>query len=298
MTPPRSPGEGRDPAPRLPRPLLRRLVADALEEDLPGGDLTTDLLVPAGTDATGRVVARDDGVVAGLPLADSVCGTCDPELSLSHRIRDGRDVDAGDVICTIDGPARSILHVERTVLNFLQRLSGIATLAARFVDAVEGTGARIVDTRKTTPGWRALEKYAVRCGGARNHRFGLSDGFLLKDNHRAVLRSTGRTLSGAVEEARRRLPHTVPVEIEVDDLDQLDEALSAGADVVLLDNFGLDELRTAVERTAGRALLEASGGIDLETVGAVAETGVDLVSVGALTHSAPALDLALDLHVA
>lgn len=288
---------GQAALPRLPRPLLRRLAEAALEEDLGAGDLTTELVVPAGAVARGRIVAREAGVLAGLPLAAAVFRAADPEARLEERAADGDRIEPAEVVLTVHGDARAVLGAERAALNFLQRLSGIATHTARFVEAVRGTGARVVDTRKTTPGLRTLEKYAVRCGGGRNHRFGLGDGFLLKDNHRALLRRSGRSVAAAVEAARERLPHTVPVEVEVDDLEQLVEALEAGADAVLLDNFPPERLREAVEIARGRALLEASGGVTLGTVRAVAETGVDLVSVGALTHSAPALDLALELDI-
>ena len=296
MTPTRPAPERTAAAPSLPGVLLRRLADEALAEDLGGGDVTTDLVVPEAARASGTIVARGGGVVAGLSLAHTVFRAADPGLEVEALLDDGERAEAGEAICRVRGDARSILRAERTALNFLQRLSGIATLTRRFVEAVEGTGARIVDTRKTTPGLRALEKYAVRCGGGGNHRFGLSDGFLLKDNHRAVLSAAGRTLAEAVEDARRRLPHTVPVEVEIDRPDQLSDALEAGVDAVLLDNFAPAELEAAVAEADGRVLLEASGGITLETVRGVAETGVDLISVGALTHSAPALDLALDFQ--
>lgn len=283
-----------DPDP--PRPLLRRLAEEALSEDLGAGDVTTDLLLSPDVKASARIVAREPGVLAGLPIVLEVFRCADPDLNVEVQSTDGDAVSAGTVVCHIAGRGRPLLRAERTALNFLQRLSGIATLTARFVEAVQDTGARIVDTRKTTPGLRVLEKYAVRCGGGRNHRFGLSDGFLLKDNHRAILGSGTRGVVDAVSEARRRLPHTVPVEVEVDAPDQLAETLEAGVDAVLLDNFSLDELRRAVEVAGGKVLLEASGGITLATVRDVAATGVDLISVGALTHSAPALDLALDLE--
>ena len=286
-----------DVGPDLAEPLLRALAERALEEDLTAGDVTTDLVIPVRARASGRIVARESGVLAGRDLARVVFETLDDSMGVELELDDGERLEAGDTILRVEGSARSILQAERTALNFLQRLSGIATLTARFVDAVAGTRARIVDTRKTTPGLRALEKYAVRCGGGANHRFSLSDGFLLKDNHRAVLRAEDRSLASALEHARRHLSHTVVVEVEIDDPFRLEEVIEAGADAVLLDNFSVQELRGAVENARGRVLLEASGGITLETVGAVAETGVDLISVGALTHSAPSLDLALDFEV-
>lgn len=280
--------------PSIPAVILRRFAAAALDEDLGRGDVTTDLTVPQGSTAAATVVARDQGVLAGLELARTVFQLRDPSLSLEARSYDGARVRAGDVLLSLHGDARSILTAERVALNYLGRLSGIATLTSRYVDAVAGTGARIVDTRKTTPGLRVLEKYAVRCGGGYNHRFALDDGFLLKDNHRAAMRAAGVALADAVTEARRRLSHTVVLEVEVDSLDQLDEALAAGVDAVLLDNMDADTLRRAMARVDGRARTEASGGITLDTARAVAETGVELISVGALTHSAPALDVALD----
>ncbi len=285
----------RTSAPELPPTLLGRLANEALAEDVGAGDVTTDLTVGAGARGSGTVVAREPGVVAGLEVARAVFIASDAGTEVEAKVRDGDRVDAEAELLRISGALRPILRAERTALNFLQRLSGIATLTARFVEAAEGTPARIVDTRKTTPGLRALEKYAVRCGGGRNHRFGLSDGFLLKDNHRAALEAAGRSLGEAIRDARSRLSHTVLLEVEVDDLEGLDEAIESGADAVLLDNFALEDLRAAVERTEGAALLEASGGITLETVEEVARTGVDLISVGVLTHSAPALDLSLEL---
>lgn len=284
--------------PVLVEPLLRAVAERALEEDLAAGDVTTDLVIPARARASGRLVAREKGILAGRDLARAVFETLDASLAMELEVEDGGRLEPGHTVLRVEGSARSILRAERTALNFLQRLSGIATLTARFVDAVAGTGARIVDTRKTTPGLRALEKHAVRCGGGSNHRFSLSDGFLLKDNHRAVLQAEGRPLASAVQGVRRLLSHTVLVEVEIDDPARLEEVIEAGADAVLLDNFSVAELRAAVEEARGRVLLEASGGITLETVAAVAETGVDLISVGALTHSAPSLDLALDFEAA
>lgn len=284
-------------APTLPPSVLRRMAERALEEDLGRGDVTTDLTVPVDRIADATVVARAAGTIAGLGLAAEVFKARDPGLTVRCLLADGERVDAGTALMRVNGAARSILTAERVALNYLGHLSGVATMTARFVDAVDGTGAHIVDTRKTTPGLRVLEKYAVRCGGGRNHRFALDDGFLLKDNHRAALAAAGMNVTTAVARARRRLGHTIPVQVEVDDLDQLDEALAAGVDAVLLDNMMPDELRTAVERARGRVRIEASGGITLDTVRVVAETGVDLISVGALTHSAPALDVALDWKV-
>lgn len=275
---------------------LERYARDALAEDIGIGDVTTELLVTEGARTSATLVARAAGVVCGLRLARVVFAVQDPALRVEAHAEDGDPVMAGAPLLTVSGAARPILTAERVALNFVGRLSGIATLTRRFVDAVEGTGARILDTRKTTPGLRALEKWAVRCGGGSNHRFGLDDGFMLKDNHRTALASAGAALVAAVRSARERLPAGVRVTIEVDSLEQVAEAIDAGADSILLDNMAPAQLAAAVSAVAGRALTEASGGITLGTVRAVAESGVDLISVGALTHSAPALDVALDFE--
>ena len=268
---------------------MRDLIQRALGEDLGTGDLTSRAVVPEGSLATGVVIAKADGVVAGIDVAAAVFATLDRELPVELRAADGDHVAPGDELLAMRGDARAILAGERVALNLLGRLSGIATLTASYVAAVEGTGTRILDTRKTMPGMRALEKAAVVAGGGTSHRFGLYDAILVKENH-------VRVAGGVGEAARRALagaPEGVVVEIEVESLEELDEALDAGVGRVLLDNMRPDVLRAAVERTAGRAELEASGGITLETVRAVAETGVDFISVGALTHSAPALDVSL-----
>lgn len=280
------------PAPFVVESIVRR----ALDEDLGGGDVTSEHFVPAGTRSTAIVVARQRGIVAGIPVARMVFKMVDRDLEVTDLARDGAPVESGAKLMRIEGRARSILAAERVALNFLQRLSGIATLTGRYVDAVRGTGARIVDTRKTTPGLRALEKYAVRCGGGANHRSSLGDAVLVKDNHRVALEAGGVSLAAAVASARARLPHVTTIEVEVDTLDQLDEALAARPDAVLLDNMTPAELEEAVRRAHGRFTLEASGGIDLSTVRAVAETGVHLISVGALTHSPAAFDAALDFE--
>ncbi len=291
--------ESMSSAPALPAPVLVQYAREALREDLGSGDVTTDLLVPRATTARAALVARADGVACGLELARAVFLELDPTLDIDLLAHDGDSVSAGVTLLTVHGSARSILSAERVALNFVGRLSGIASLTRRYVDAVAGAGAgagaRVVDTRKTTPGLRALEKYAVRCGGGHNHRFGLSDGFMLKDNHRAALERAGSSLPDAVRDARSRLGHGVVVTIEVDTIEQVAEALDAGADSILLDNMSPDQLALAVRQIDGRALAEASGGITLESVRAAAESGVDLISVGALTHSAPSLDVALDM---
>lgn len=276
---------------------IARVVSMALAEDAPQGDITSEVLVPEQTRACGPLVSRGDGVLAGMALAEEAFRQVDPEVRFDPKVADGDRVAPGQALALIEGEARSLLRAERIALNFLQRLSGIATLTARYVDAVAGTGAAICDTRKTTPGLRVLERHAVRVGGGRNHRFGLSDAVLVKDNHLVALAARGLSLGSALAEARSRLPHTVTVEVEVDRLDQVEEALAAGADSILLDNFTPGDTRAAVALVAGRVTVLASGGITLETVRAVAEAGVDLIAVGALTHSAPALDIGLDLEL-
>jgi nicotinate-nucleotide pyrophosphorylase (carboxylating) len=276
----------------------RVLVALALAEDLgTEGDLTSQAVIPADRQGKAALAARTPGVLAGLPAVEMVLEGVDPGLRLEQRKRDGDHLAARDVIGVITGPMRALLAAERTALNFLQRLSGVATLTRRYVDAVAGLRCRILDTRKTTPGWRRLEKYAVRMGGGTNHRTGLYDGVLIKDNHLAALGPSPAAVAEAVRLARARYGTRVPLEVEVDTAEQLEAALAAGPDAVLLDNMGPDRLREAVRRrdaVAPRVLLEASGGVTLDTVRAVAEAGVDRVSVGALTHSAAALDIGLD----
>ena len=269
------------------------LIECALAEDLGrAGDRTSDAVIPEAAVASGRIVARRAGRIAGLPVALAVFARLDSRLEVRLHAADGDAVAAGALMAEVRGPARPLLAGERVCLNLLGRLSGIATATRAFVDAVAGSRASIVDTRKTTPGLRALEKYAVRCGGGRNHRFGLDDAILIKDNHVAVAGGAGE----AVRRARAASGHLVAVEVEITRVDQLEEVIEAGADVVMLDNFGLAALREAVALAAGRVPLEASGGVTLETVGAIAATGVDLISVGWITHSAPALDVALDFE--
>ena len=275
-------------------PATARLLDLALEEDVGRGDATTAATIRGGASWSGTIVARQAVVVAGLPLAGLVFGRLGGGIDEKPLAREGERVRAGAVILRFRGEARVLLAAERTLLNFLQRLSGVATLTRRFVDAVARTQATIVDTRKTIPGWRLLDKYAVRTGGARNHRFGLDDGILIKDNH--VVACGG--IRPAIERARSGAPHLLRVEVECDTTLQVDEALDAGADAILLDNMDLAALRGAVARIRKRspkARIEASGGVTLERVRAIAETGVDWISVGALTHSAPAVDLSLEL---
>jgi len=277
------------------------LIAMALAEDLgESGDVTANLTIPA--DARGRAifVVRKPGSIAGLPVVGLLADAMGLGAGWSPRVEDGSKVEAGKVLAVIEGPMRAILGFERTALNFLQRLSGVATLAARFVAQVAGTRAEILDTRKTTPGWRALEKYAVRCGGGRNHRIGLYDAVLIKDNHLAWLNQVGGgvgAVATAVTRARAGASPGLVVEVEVDTFDQLDEALGVRPDIILVDNFGPDDLAEAVrrrDRSAPGVLLEVSGGVSLESARGLASTGVERISVGALTHSAPALDIGLD----
>jgi nicotinate-nucleotide pyrophosphorylase (carboxylating) len=269
-------------------PLIERLLRNALEEDIGSGDITTAATVPPGTHARAELVAKEDFVLAGLDVARQVFALIDPQVAFEGLIADGQVVRRGEVIAWLKGDAASLLQGERVALNLLQRLSGVATLTARFVAAVDGTGATIVDTRKTTPGLRTLEKYAVRVGGG-NHRMALYDGVLIKENH--VVAAGG--ITAAVARARVRAPHTVKIEVEVRDLAEVKEALAAGADILLLDNMDLKQLRAAVDLVGGRTITEASGGVNLETVRAIAETGVNLISVGALTHSYRSVDISM-----
>ncbi len=275
-----------------------RLARLALDEDLGGrGDLTSAALIPADLQGRAAFVARAPGVVAGLPAVRQVCALVEPRVRLDEVVADGARVQPGQQLALVQGPMRGLLTAERTALNFLQRLSGVATQTAAYVAAVAGLPCKVLDTRKTTPGWRLLEKYAVRMGGGHNHRMGLHDGVLIKDNHLAALGGGPDAVRQAVALARERHGTSVPVEVEVDTLEQLDVALSAKPDVVLLDNMAPEVMREGVRRrdaVAPGVQLEASGGVTLATLRAIAETGVDRVSVGALTHSAKALDIALD----
>lgn len=275
---------------------IRAIVQLALGEDLGSGDTTTLASVPEKAAAKAVLRARERLVVAGLALAEAAFRELSPALHIQPLTQDGQHLQPGAILLNVSGPAQPILSAERVALNFLQRLSGIATLTARFVDAVKGTPAQILDTRKTTPGWRRLEKYAVTCGGGRNHRFGLFDMVLIKDNHLAALREARpNPVAAAVCQARAKYPQ-LKIEVETDTLEQVDQALAAGADVILLDNMSPVQLRLAVQRCKGHAQTEASGNITLASARAVAETGVDLISVGALTHSARAVDIGLDFE--
>lgn len=270
---------------------LQSLVRAALDEDKAFDDVTTLATIPEARQAVATLVARSPGVIAGVPLACSAFSQLDPRIEILQELDDGAAVTPGDVVLRLTGPARAILSAERVALNFMQRLSGVATVTARFVKAVAGTNAQILDTRKTTPGWRALEKYAVRCGGGTNHRFDLADAVLIKDNH---LVACDGSVAVAVRRARELAPHGTPIQVECDSVVQLRAAIEAGAESVLLDNMSNQMLRECVELARGHCLTEASGGVNLDTVRGIAECGVDRISIGALTHSAPSLDLALD----
>jgi nicotinate-nucleotide pyrophosphorylase (carboxylating) len=268
---------------------LERLAYSALAEDVGEGDVTTDSIVDADAGGSAELLVKEPGVVCGLGIVEAVFRALDPDLVVEMLVEEGALVESRTAVVRASGSLRAILTGERTALNFLGRLSGIATLARRYVDEVDGTGVAILDTRKTTPGLRVLEKHAVAVGGGRNHRFALDDGVLIKDNH---LRSA-ESIRDAVE--RTRAATHLPIEVECDTLEQVSEALAAGADAILLDNMSIDDLRAAVTLARGRARLEASGGVTLEKVRAIAETGVDEISVGALTHSARSLDVSLEL---
>ncbi len=263
----------------------------AFAEDIGIGDITTESTVPTEQQAIGTVHAKSEGVVAGLPVAERVFKKLDPNLTFREFVSDGDSIISGDAIAEIQGGAKTILIGERTALNFLQRLSGVATLTSQFVKAVAEYDVKIVDTRKTTPGWRSLQKYAVRVGGGNNHRFGLYDGVLIKDNH--IVAAGG--ISNAVQRARQVAPHTAKIEVEVETIEQVNEALGVGADILLLDNMSIETMQQVVKEIGDQAVTEASGGITLERVQAVASTGVNLISVGALTHSAMPLDISLTL---
>jgi nicotinate-nucleotide pyrophosphorylase (carboxylating) len=281
----------------LTRATIDRVVAVALDEDAPWGDITAESLIPADARAHAELVAREEGVFSGGEVFAAAFRLTDPAVEVDLLLPDGERFAVGDVLAAVSGPARAVLTAERVGLNFVQRMSGIATLTARYVAEVAHTGARIADTRKTTPGLRAFERHAVVSGGGHNHRHSLSDAVMAKDNHLAVLTERGLSVTAALQGAIARLPHTTHVEVEVDRLDQIDAVLAAGIGTIMLDNFSLEDLRAGVEQIGGRAIIEASGGVTLHTVRAIAETGVDVISVGALTHSAPALDLGLDIRL-
>ncbi len=273
---------------------VSQLIDMALAEDIGPGDITTDHLIDPTLEGCGRIVAKEPVVIAGLQIAREVFYKIDPSARVVSEYEDGAAVDVGATVLSVQGTLRGLLVAERTALNFLQRLSGIATLVRRYVAAVDGAAVKLVDTRKTTPGWRTLEKYAVRVGGAKNHRTGLYDGVLIKDNHIAACGSINR----AVSTLRREISHLVKIEVETETLDQVSEALRAGADVIMLDNMTVPMIREAVERIAGRALVEVSGNVTLDTLKDLATTGVDIISVGALTHGARSVDLSMKIDQA
>jgi nicotinate-nucleotide pyrophosphorylase (carboxylating) len=275
---------------------IRRAVQIALAEDIGAGDVTSLSTVPEDARVIVVMRAREVLVAAGLPVAEAVFRELSPQIQIEQLARDAHPAKAGEILLRISGQARAILSAERVALNFVQRLSGIATLTSQFVDVIKGTNAQILDTRKTTPGLRRLEKYAVTCGGGVNHRFGLFDMVLIKDNHLAALRDAQpNAVTAAVKAARAKYPG-LKIEVEADTLEQVDQAVSAGADFVLLDNMTLVQLRLSVQKCKGRAKTEASGGVNLSTVRGIADTGVDFISVGALTHSARAVDIGLDFE--
>jgi nicotinate-nucleotide pyrophosphorylase (carboxylating) len=275
---------------------IRRAVQLALAEDIGSGDATTLATVPANAKAKAVLRAREPLIVAGIEFAESAFKQLSPKIKTEKKFSDGMQANAGDTLLTVSGPARAILTAERVALNFVQRLSGVATLTSQFVAAIKGTRAQILDTRKTTPGWRRFEKYAVACGGGCNHRLGLFDMVLIKDNHLAALRNEKpNAIAAAVARAREKFPK-LKTEVEADTLEQVEQAVNACADFILLDNMDLKQLRMAVKIVRGRVKTEASGGINLETVRVIAKTGVDFISVGALTHSARAVDVGLDFE--
>jgi nicotinate-nucleotide pyrophosphorylase (carboxylating) len=276
------------------RNAMDALVRMALDEDAPWGDVTSQTLITGSMRVTAQLVARESGVLSGEDVFTAAMSLTDPAIRTQFLVHDAETFTGPTVLATIDGPAQGVLQAERVALNFVQRMSGIATLTAQYVAAVAGTKARIVDTRKTTPGLRLVERYAVRCGGGHNHRYSLSDAVMVKDNHLAMLSGAGN-VTEALQTMRARLPHTTHVEVEVDQPEQIESVLAGGADTILLDNFTTAQLAAAVAQIAGRALVEASGGITLARIHEVAKTGVDIISVGALTHSVRSLDLGLDI---
>ena len=277
----------------LNSPMIDKLIDLALAEDISGGDITTESTIRASQQGIGTIITKSVGVIAGLPIVKRDLSHIDPSLDFHQLVSDGTKVEPMTPIAEVTGCAKSILTGERTALNFLQKLSGTATLTAEFVDVVKNTKTKIVDTRKTTPGWRLLQKYAVRVGGGKNHRFGLYDGILIKDNH--IVAAGG--IQRAVEMARSSAPHTAKIEIEVETINQVEEALRVKADILLLDNMNNKTMQAAVKKVNGNAITEASGGITLDRIQEISEIGVDFISVGALTHSAMPLDISLDLQI-
>ena len=276
---------------------IEEIIDRALAEDLGKGDITTEALITGDKQGTGLIAAKKEGILAGINVATQVFHRVDPELKVEVLLEEGARVKPGSEVARVSGSIASILKAERVALNFLQRLSGIASETNRYVEAVKALPVRIMDTRKTTPGLRSLEKHAVKVGGGENHRMNLGDGVLIKDNHLAALRGQGLSIKEIIARARQNAPQRMVVEVEVGNVSEASEAVEAGADIVMLDNMNLEDMREAVKSIHGRALIEASGGITLDNVRAVAETGVDFISIGALTHSARALDISLELEV-
>jgi len=270
---------------------IEKIIDIALKEDLGPGDITTSAIIDPSIKGKARLLAKEEIILAGIEVFSRVLSRLDPEIVVECTYYDGDVVPNGDVIGTVRGSMRGILSGERTALNFIQRLSGIATLTRRYVDKTDPSRVRVIDTRKTTPGLRILEKYAVRMGGGTNHRFGLFDGVLIKDNHIAAAGS----ISKALKKIRGKVPHTLKIEVEVEDIKGVEEAIGAGADAILLDNMSLEEMREGVSIAGGRVLLEASGGVTLESIEEISKTGIDLISVGAITHSARAVDISLEV---
>lgn len=281
----------------LSQRIIDEVVAAALAEDAPWGDVTSTHLVDPAVNTVATLQAREAGVFSGGRVFTAAFKLIDPTINVSLNVLDGQAFTAGTQLAQVSGSAQQVLQAERVALNFVQRMSGIATLTSHYVEAIRGTNARIVDTRKTTPLLRAFERSAVVDGGGVNHRFSLSDAVLIKDNHLAVLAGQGKDVTDELRQLRERLGHTITVEVEVDRLDQIDAVIQGGVDIIMLDNFTIEELEVGVRMVAGRAVVEASGGVHLDTVHRIAQTGVDIISVGALTHSSRALDLGLDLNM-
>jgi len=281
----------------LTQEIINASVLRALQEDAPTGDITSETLIPESATATAQLHAREAGVFSGGQVFAAAFKLVDPSVHIEVLVEDGVRMQAGQLLAEVSGSARSVLRAERIGLNFAQRMSGIATLTAAYVDAIAGTNARILDTRKTTPGLRVFERAAVVAGGGVNHRLNLSDAVLAKDNHLAVLTAGGKDLATELQRVRTQVGPDIKIEVEVDRINQIEPVLAGGVDIIMLDNFTLEELREGVALVAGRAIVEASGNVRLDTVRAIAETGVDVISVGALTHSARALDLGLDIEI-
>lgn len=281
---------------QIPQKTIDHLIDLAFEEDIGTGDITTQTLIPPALETSAILLAKVDGMLAGIEIARRVFIKLDPEIKFKTLIKDGSPLQKGDIIADVKGKARAILTGERTALNFLQRLSGIATLTSQFVAKVRDLPVMIIDTRKTTPGYRLLEKYAVRMGGGHNHRLNLSDGILIKDNHIALLHTRGKNLKDVVTQARKKAPQDLKIEVETTTLDEVREAVQAGADIIMFDNMSPAMMRRAAKLLPSGILSEASGGVNLESVRAIAETGVNFISVGALTHSSKALDISLELQ--